>query len=774
MWPSLLLVALFLCLTQSSATAQTTPGKQATPSAPDSALYQYQADRVEEDYRHRRTVFTGNVVLKFQDIELRAGRIVFDRNTQQLEAEALPDSTGKKTVGLPRFSQGKEQFTGTRMVYNLRTGRGTVRGGRAVHQRKYYRGEQILMNQQQEELYARSISMSTCNKDHVHYDFLCRTLKVVENDKAIARSVTFRIGPVPIFWLPFYVFPLQQGRRSGILTPGVGSNSRDGFYANNLGYYWAPSEYWDTTLRTALRERNGYRLDSDFMYVVRNRLDGSANFSFENGHNSSGGTLRAWRFYFQHQQRLDPTLNIRANGDFSSSSSFSQRNSDNIYDYLNRQIRSSFSLDKRWTESGRSLDANLSYVRDLERDQNRFQGFPRLSFRQGRRRLFGGPGASTPKDAAWFHAFYYDFSTGLTNNFTRNPDPEDNTEDLTVDGRLSISSQHRPFGWLDLNPSLRVTESLSRNNQNRPTRQETYFGSISSGTSLYGIFHPHIGRLRGLRHRLQPRLDFQYNQTAQVQGGTFGFGGQHNWDDPQRSLNMSLNNTLETKTEVDGKEHRSTFATAGFNTGYNFDITSAQKWRPLQTSVSVKPDQRVDIRLSTSHTLYDSLDQRALLHPRLQSFTITSNFRFQGKGAHPPNQTPNFSSLSPTGSDFGIEADPYADIQDATQPWRFNLSHYFDFRKPIFTGGANQKRSWLKGDLAINPAPGWRFNYSLNYDLIDARVTAQSLNIYRSLHCWEARFSWYPTGFNRGFYFKINIKDIPQIKYEHRQGGYGL
>ena len=83
-------------------------------------------------------------------------------------------------------------------------------------------------------------------------------------------------------------------------------------------------------------------------------------------------------------------------------------------------------------------------------------------------------------------------------------------------------------------------------------------------------------------------------------------------------------------------------------------------------------------------------------------------------------------------------------------------------------------RSWVKADLGFNPTRAWRINYGINYDIERRDLTAQNMSVYRDLHCWEARFSWYPTGFNRGFYFRINIKGIPQIKWEYREGGYGV
>ena len=84
------------------------------------------------------------------------------------------------------------------------------------------------------------------------------------------------------------------------------------------------------------------------------------------------------------------------------------------------------------------------------------------------------------------------------------------------------------------------------------------------------------------------------------------------------------------------------------------------------------------------------------------------------------------------------------------------MTHYYDLRKQP----AKVTRSWLKADFGFNPTRAWRISYGLNYDIEGRKLTAQNLSVYRDLHCWEARFSWHPTGFNSGFYFKINIKGI--------------
>ncbi len=726
----------------------------------------FDADEVVYRVGDERVELVGNATLRYRDIALEAGRITYDQNTRTVTAWGLPDSTGAKTLGLPQFNRGAERISGEYMRYDLEAERGRVRTGRASHQRKYYRGAQIAL-EGRDALNAYDLSLSTCDLDHVHYDFLCKNVRILQNDKAIARSVTFRIGPVPIFWVPFFVFPVKQGRQSGLLTPGVGSNDRDGIFVRNIGYYFAPSEYWDAILKGTFRERGGFLLESRFAYAVRNRFSGSVDLGYDR--NTSGtGTAHNWRVNLQHQHRLNATTNIRGRGQFSTSTNFDRRNSDNLYRYLNQQLRSSFSFDKRWTESGRSIDGSLTYYRDLSRKTNRFQGFPRIGFRQPRRRIFGGEDSAT---GPWYRAFYYGFSSTLGNDFTRNPDPTSNTARVSLQNLLTVNSQHRPMGWLDLTPSLNLSEELIRSDADSTTRRTSYSASMASGTTLYGIFQPHLGRLRGIRHRLQPQIRFNYSQTGSVSGGAFGFGGHRNWHDARRSIDFNLGNALELKTQRGDDFERFTLATLDISTGYDFDA-AAQKWRALRTRASLKPDRRVDVRIAMTHGLYDDAGERSLLHPRLRNLSVTSNFRFAGGRAEPRTQTSGLSNTSDySDADFGFERDLYSDFS-GTGPWRFNLSHHLAMRR---LGDALTKTSWVKADLGVNPLQMLRIDYAINVEILpDAKLSAQSLSLYRDLHCWEARFSWYPTGFNRGFFFKLNIKDIPQIKIEHRRGGFGI
>ena len=92
--------------------------------AVDPTLLDFSADRMVDLREENRIVLTGNVVLKFQGVEIRAGQVVYDRSTDQITAEPLV-RVGLES-GLPNFTRGSETVTGRKMVYDVKTGKGRI------------------------------------------------------------------------------------------------------------------------------------------------------------------------------------------------------------------------------------------------------------------------------------------------------------------------------------------------------------------------------------------------------------------------------------------------------------------------------------------------------------------------------------------------------------------------------------------------------------------------------------------------------------------------
>ena len=148
-----------------------------TPTLGATDSISFVADRATYDIQNDRITLLGHAKITYRDITVTAGHILFNRKTRQMTAEPTADSSGASTVGLPQFKRGTETISGDKMIYDLGTERGSVKHGRATQLRKYFQGANILMDNSPQALNAIDLSISTCNKDHMHYDFLCQNIQ---------------------------------------------------------------------------------------------------------------------------------------------------------------------------------------------------------------------------------------------------------------------------------------------------------------------------------------------------------------------------------------------------------------------------------------------------------------------------------------------------------------------------------------------------------------------------------------------------------------------
>ena len=93
-----------------------------------------------------------------------------------------------------------------------------------------------------------------------------------------ARDVKLRFKGVPILYSPYLSFPITDARKSGILTPEVGSTGRSG---NELSvpYYWNIAPNYDATFTPRLLTERGVQMAVEGRYLFR-KSDGIAQVEY--------------------------------------------------------------------------------------------------------------------------------------------------------------------------------------------------------------------------------------------------------------------------------------------------------------------------------------------------------------------------------------------------------------------------------------------------------------------------------------------------------------
>lgn len=82
-----------------------------------------------------------------------------------------------------------------------------------------------------------------------------------------AKNTILKIKDVPVFYLPYFTFPLTHDRKSGFLFGSLNHSSNSGFSAS-IPYYFNIAPNMDDTLTTTVFSRRGVLFENEFRYLT--------------------------------------------------------------------------------------------------------------------------------------------------------------------------------------------------------------------------------------------------------------------------------------------------------------------------------------------------------------------------------------------------------------------------------------------------------------------------------------------------------------------------
>lgn len=434
-------------------------------------------------------------------------------------------------------------------------------------------------------LFASKGEITSCDLPTPHYHFSAREVKWISQTVMVARPAVLYIRDVPILWLPFVFQDARPGRRSGILVPRFGLNDivrqNPGYnrQITNIGYYWAPNDYFDMVAKLDWYSNRLVSYGASAQYRILSR-DMYGGFGYNRQVENTG--QRATVLQWSHKQNFDNSTSLNLAINYSTSSRVLQRNSTDP-DLSTQQITSSANFNKRYSWGSVAIGGNR---RQSITDKSVSTQFPSLSITPKPldlgKNITWSPGfsltnslesnfAGTPVPLA---------ATGLTDSLKplidrRNTNINFDTplrfggftwrnsfayNDRKVDGRQVLSSQRVPdettpdptdsitvaevttgdfssdLDWQTginlpplfnsswkLQPSVNIVNSTSGAFflRNRATggdwvRQGKRLNfAISSSPTFFGFF-PGFGPIARIRHSIQPTVSYSFSPAAAI------------------------------------------------------------------------------------------------------------------------------------------------------------------------------------------------------------------------------------------------------------------
>ncbi len=133
----------------------------------------------------------------------------------------------------------------------------------------------VLQISQEGTLDLNNVSYTTCPPDSNDWVIEAGDINIdTGSGVGTARNVKLRFKGVPILYAPYFSFPISNARKSGILTPTIGSTARSGSEVS-VPYYWNIRENYDATISPRWLSDRGLQLGTEFRYLTK-RNNGNA------------------------------------------------------------------------------------------------------------------------------------------------------------------------------------------------------------------------------------------------------------------------------------------------------------------------------------------------------------------------------------------------------------------------------------------------------------------------------------------------------------------
>ena len=293
-----------------------------------------------------RVEFDGGLAFRYGERSISAERATFDRQTGTAQVN------GTVAYRDPRVAlYGEDAQVDTRGRIITIQGGGfelPLRGAQGFAEAIRIRGDNTIG--------LRSVNFTTCVTDPPDWELLARELEMdVDSGFGTARGFRLMFKGLPVLASPFVTFPLDDRRKSGVLSPNFANRDRTGADIS-LPVYLNLAPNYDLTITTRYMGERGAQADTEFRYLLPS-TEGQVRFEYL-PKDAKLGISRSY-FSYSSETRLGEAWRIDADlGEISDFFYFEDlHNSLSVASqtHLNRTIDLSYRAP-RWSFLGRVQD----------------------------------------------------------------------------------------------------------------------------------------------------------------------------------------------------------------------------------------------------------------------------------------------------------------------------------------------------------------------------------------------------------------------------------
>ena len=384
---------------------------------------------------------------------------------------------------------------------------------------------------------------TTCVQPAPRWDMEANSITMHLDDYALLKNAVFRVKNVPLMFLPIFYYPIQEDNRAtGFLMPIYGTSTQRGQSLTNQ-FFWAINRSHDATIEHDWFSKTGQQIGGEYRYVLGPGSQGNVRTTFLNEHfdttnsdgtTSPGSSQRNYGIVGDMAQRLPHHFQARANANYTSSISATQRYSQDVFQTTNRSRRLGGNVAGAWSGYSVSVTADRSDYFNGETSYQTTGTLPRIWLTRAEQAI------GSTKMYFGVNSEYVTMVRSNTNNDVKVSDQGLSRFDVTPTLRIPFTKW--PFftvnsvvGWrgtywtesLDTNPSCPPESVIGNQCQVDEPIGRRYFDLQTRivGPVFNRIWTPNTGYAEKFKHVIEPSVSIHYvpditnfNQIVKLDG----------------------------------------------------------------------------------------------------------------------------------------------------------------------------------------------------------------------------------------------------------------
>lgn len=216
--------------------------------------------------------------------DLEADSVYYDRNTDTYAAEgrAILSQPGKKIIAdslVMNRATMKVEARGNVELYveedilksdavevDLNNETGEIKMGYIfIRKNNFHINGSNIAKTGPDEYEVIDGSLTSCDGPDPDWRFESSRTEITVDGYGYAYDTVFYVGDLPVFYSPFFAFPVKTTRQTGLLMPQFGVGKRYGVHAT-IPFFWAIDENQDATFYAQYMTERGLKLGAEYRY----------------------------------------------------------------------------------------------------------------------------------------------------------------------------------------------------------------------------------------------------------------------------------------------------------------------------------------------------------------------------------------------------------------------------------------------------------------------------------------------------------------------------